>query len=291
MVLFLPPSVPEGTTPANYCVSVCGRYTDATNVSSSPTSSLSPTSTLHDPVIASSTANATLTSSAKSKSRPVVAIVLGSLFGILGLLVVLWAVWYFFRRRKRPVSEAWTDGTPYTSSRNPSMSAVGTNAINKNGDWTADQLYNNGYSISQSNDGKTWYNQRYENVGMPAPPIPPQPYYHGGYQNGTNSYTTMNQAQRIGRISNRYEPGYALSTITERSTPQMGEGRTPLANSPSSHQQSELEYYTAVQGSEASYSVSRQQLPSSLGGAHSPNSQGYPSPRRKPVEPKAGNWI
>jgi hypothetical protein len=131
--------------------------------------------------------------------------------------------------------------------------------------------------------GKSWHNPRYENVGMPAPPIPSQPYYHGAYQSGIGSRTA-------GGIPNRYVPGYALSTITERSTPQMGEGRTPLANSPASYQ-SELEYYTA-QGSEASYNASRLQQPqppSSLGNvqrAPSPITQGYPSQQRKPVEHK-----
>lgn len=63
----------------------------------------------------------------------------------------------------------------------------------------------------------------------------------------------------------------------------MGEGRTPLGNSPTSYL-SDLEYYTA-QGSETSYSISQlqqeQQQPS-------PNIQRYPSQRRKPVE---YNWI
>lgn len=129
--------------------------------------------------------------------------------------------------------------------------------------------------MSQSDDGKSWHNPRYEYVGMPAPTIP----YHRGYQNDVNLRAPIHQHHTMtGRTSNRYEPGCALSTITERSTPQMGEGRTPLANSPASYQ-SDLEYHTA-QGSEASYSLSRpqdQQPPS-------PNTQRYPSQRRKPVE-------
>lgn len=231
---------------------------NATNVSSS--SSLTPTSTLQDPILASSTAG--VSPSPKSKSKSVVAITLGSFFGILGLLVIQGGVWYLCRRRKRPISEAWTvDGASYT----PSMPVVGPNATNKN--WSAEQLYHHGYSITQS--GKLWHNPDYEH---PVPPISSQPYYHGS------------------RIPNRYVPGYALSTITERSTPQMGEGRTSLGNSPASHQ-SELEYHTA-QGSEASYSVSRpqqqqQQQPlSSTGGiqrAPASTTQGYPSQRRKPV--------
>jgi len=183
------------------------------------------------------------------------------------------------------MSEAWTvDSAPYSNpSRNPSMSAVGTNATNINGNWAADQLYNNGYSMAQSDDGKTWYNPRYGDVGMPAPPIPSQPYYHGGYQN--DSRNAPYQTPMTGRISSRYEPGCALSIITEKSTPQTE--KSPLANTPASYQ-SELDYYTA-QGSEASQSVYRQQQ--SHGGG-SPHTQGYPSSRRKPVEYRpAGNWI
>ena len=198
-------------------------------------------------------------------------------------------MWYLFRRRKRPVSEAWTAGTPYTAStsRNTSMSAVGANAT-KNENWAADQLYNDGFSMAQSSDGMAWHNQFYDNVGMPAPPIPSQPYYHGVY----SSHSAMHQPQMTERMPNRYEAGYALSTITERSTLQMGE-RTPPANSPS--YLSELEHYT-TQGSEVNYSSrQQQQLPSSLGRVKRPptsNIQGYPSVRRKPGPDKpAGNWI
>jgi hypothetical protein len=129
--------------------------------------------------------------------------------------------------------------------------------------------------MNQSNDGKAWHNPRYDYVGNPAPPIP----YHRGYQNDVNSHTPIHQQHMTGRAPNRYEPGNTLSTITERSTPQIGEGRTPLAYSPASYQ-SDLEYHTA-QGSEASYSLSRQQQEQQ---PPSPNTQRYPSQRRKPVE-------
>ena len=257
---------------------VYGSYTNAnaTNVtsssSSSPSSSSpSPTSTLQGPILASSTAGAT--PYPKSKSKPVVAIALGSLFGVLGLLLIVGGLWYLFQRRKRPVSEAWTvDGAP-------SMSSIGPDGTHKNENWSAEQLY--GYSAQP---GKLW--PHYENARMPAPPVPSQPYYHGGYQNDISSHITT------GRTPNRYEPGYALSTITEVSTPQIGEGRTPQANSPASYQ-SELEYYTA-QGSEASYSVFglQQQPPPSQRTPSSVIAQGYPAQRRKPVEHKlAGNRI
>jgi len=129
--------------------------------------------------------------------------------------------------------------------------------------------------MTQSNDGKSWHNPRYDYVGMPAPPIASQPHrdYHRRYQN-----------------DNRYVPGRALSTITERSTPRMGEGRTSLGNyspagnnySPASFQ-SDLEYYTAAQGSEASYGVSpRQQQEQQQ--PPSPNTQHFSSKRRKYVE-------
>jgi len=256
-------------------------FTTVSNISSSTSSSQLPTSTssLPVPIIASSTASAT--SSPKPKSKSIVAIALGSIFGVLGLLIILIGGWYLFRRRKRPNSEAWTiDGaasnTTSSVSRNPSVSAVGPNVSDKTGNpsWNAEQLYYNGYHMNQSDDGKSWHNPRYEYVGMPAPPIPS---YHRGHQNDISSRTAMHQHQMAGRTSNRYEPGCALSTITERSTPQMGgEGRTPLGNSPVSYQ-SDLEYYTA-QGSEASYNVSRLQQ------EQQPPTQRYPSQRRKPVE-------
>ena len=252
-------------------------YTTVTNASSSTSSSPLPTSTL--PVVASSTASAT--SSPISNSDSIVAIALGSVFGVLGLVIIICGLWYLFRRRKRPNSEARTLGGASRASslsKNPSMFAVGPNTLDKHGSWSAEQLYNSGYHMNQSNDGRSWHNPRYDYVGMPAPPILP---YHRGYQNDINSHTPIHQLHMAGRAANRYEPGCALSTITERSTPQMGEGRTPLANSPASYQ-SDLEYYTA-QGSEASYSVSRpQQEPPS------PNIQRYPSQRRKPVE---YNWF
>ena len=255
---------------------VIGSYTTVTNVSSSTSSSLSPTSsssTLPTPIIASSTASAT--SFPTPKSRSVLAIALGSLFGVLGLLIISSGVWYLFRRRKRPKSEAWTLGgasnTTSSISRNHSLSGVGPNVSDKNGNWSAEQLYNNGY---QFNDGKSWHDPRYDYVGMPPPPFPS--YHNRGYQNDLSSHTAMRQHQMTGRASNRYEPGCALSTITERSTPQIGEGRTPLGNSPASYQ-SDLEYYSA-QGSEANYSVPQQQQPPS------PSIQRYSSQRRKPVE-------
>lgn len=157
------------------------------------------------------------------------------------------------------------------------MSAYRPNSLDKNGNWSAEQLYNSGYHMNPSNDGKSWHNPRYDYVGMAAPPIPS---YHRGYQNDINSHTPIHQQHMAGRAANRYEPGCALSTITERSTPQMGEGRTPLANSPASYQ-SDLEYYTA-QGSEAGNSVSRTQQEQQQ--PPSPNIQRYPSQRRKPVE-------
>lgn len=212
-------------------------YTTANATSVSSSSSPSPTSTLQDPIVASPAAS--VSPSPKPKSKSVVAIVLGSLFGVLGLLIIVSGVWYFFRRRKRPISEAWTvDGGDYTPSmlRQHSFPVLGPNATNQT--WSAEQLYHNGYSLARS--GKLWHNHNpnNENVGMPVPPIPAQPYYHGGYQNGISLRTASS------RIPNRYEAGCGLSTITERSTPQMGEGRTSLGNSPASYQ-SDLEYHPA----------------------------------------------
>ncbi|KAF8806043.1 hypothetical protein BYT27DRAFT_7339295 [Phlegmacium glaucopus] len=199
-------------------------YTDATDVTSSlsssippsssisPSSSLSSTSTLQDPIITSSTANATPTPSVKSKSHLIVGVALGSFFGILSLFAILCAAWYIFRRRKRPISEARIDGALYTTlSRNPSMSAVVPNATN-NENWTVEQLYPNGSSLPHYNDGKAWYNQGYEKVVILAPPIPSPPYYRGGYcQIDTSSpRSAIHQPQITGETLDRYQPGCAL---------------------------------------------------------------------------------
>jgi len=108
------------------------------------------------------------------------------------------------------------------------LSAVGPNTSNKKRIWSAEQLYDNGYyPMNQPNDGKPWHNNpHHEYVEIPAlaAPIPPQPYDHTGNQNGISSGTAMHHHQMTGHMSNPYEPGGALST--ERSMPQIGEGRT-----------------------------------------------------------------
>ncbi|KAF8165989.1 hypothetical protein B0H34DRAFT_743864 [Crassisporium funariophilum] len=186
------------------------------------------------------------TSSPESSKRAnVVPIAVGSVFGILALLLIMFAVWFFCRRRTRPISETWTiDGTSSIfPSRGPSMGPGGMSPINayaSGSGTTAQQLqpHEQGYYLNQTNQG-AWQNPRYGHVGMAAPPIPPQlnSYHTAPYpQNSTSPQPPgYYHAPPIpGRAPNRYEPGYTLSTITEKSTPQMGEGRTPLAHSPAS---------------------------------------------------------
>jgi len=111
-----------------------------------------------------------------------------------------------------------------------------------------ERLYDNGYALNQPNDGKPWHNQHHEYVEIPAAPIPSQP----GYQNGISSRTAMHHHQVTGQMPNPDEPGGALST--ERSMPQIGEGRTPLRNSPTSHQ-----VYYKAQGTKGYNALHQQQ--------------------------------
>ncbi|KJA20992.1 hypothetical protein HYPSUDRAFT_68122 [Hypholoma sublateritium FD-334 SS-4] len=87
-----------------------------------------------------------------------------------------------------------------------------------------------GYALGRT-PGGAWRNTRYGYVGMP-PGAPPS----------------------AARAPNRYAPGAPLSTITEKSTPRVGDAHVPLspAQSPASALSAELPsgYYTAP-GSEA----------------------------------------
>ncbi|CAA7269825.1 unnamed protein product [Cyclocybe aegerita] len=201
------------------------------------TDTSSPTTTT-DRVIASSTAGQTTETS--SSSKPALPIALGTVLGLLGLLLIFLAFWFFFRKRRRPMSEAWTVSGSSVAGRAPPP-PPGTAAAY----WNA-TTGNQGYAMRQAGDG-TWQNTRYGHVGMAPPPMPPQPMYgYNAYPYGAPQMSGAPSAYHPpqGHAPNRYLPGDTLSTITERSTPQMSEGRTPLVNSPASLQ-SELGYYTA----------------------------------------------
>lgn len=201
-------------------------YTNTDPATSSPVS-VQPSTT--DRVIASSTSSP---NSGSSKSKNVVPIALGTIFGILGLLLLLLGVCFFLRnkRKKRPISEWTVDGTAYSGAGGDNGSngryvyptpshpqGKGGYDLSQSGGYHGNG-HGHGYPMEQTHQG-TFQNTRYANVGMPAPSIP---------------------AQDASMSPNRYKPGYALSTITEKSTPsRMADGglRTPVgvgAHSPAS---------------------------------------------------------
>ncbi|KAF8888149.1 hypothetical protein CPB84DRAFT_1473740 [Gymnopilus junonius] len=195
--------------------------------SSSSTSSTSTTSISR--VVASPTSNSSSDLSSSSPSRHIVPVALGTILGILAIFLLMFAMWFFFRRRRRPVSEAWTLATGTSARRQPPPQKGTT--------WykTPPTPPNvPGYPMEQTAQG-TWLNGKYAYVGnMPPPPIsalsPPVP--------GMGNYNQPEYAAPVSpsaRAPNRYQPGYTLSTITEKSTPQSR--KTPLsANSPASAQ-------------------------------------------------------
>ncbi|KAH9483673.1 hypothetical protein JR316_0003143 [Psilocybe cubensis] len=205
-----------------------------TNTDPATPSSASGLPSTTDRVIASSTSSP---NSGSSKSKNVVPVVLGTIFGILGLLLLLLAVWFYFRnkRKKRPISEWTVDGTAYSGAGGDSgpngryvyptpshpQGKAGYDLSHSGGYYRNGYGYENGngngnghghgYPMEQTQQG-TFQNTRYAHVGMPAPSIP---------------------AHDIGMTMSpgRYKPGDALSTITEKSTPsRMGDGgaRTPV---------------------------------------------------------------
>ena len=125
-----------------------------------------------------------------------------------------------------------------------------------------------GYPMEQMADG-TWRNAQYGFVGnVPPPPIsalqPAQPAYYAHPQNpNQNGYSDQNAGSRA---PNRYMPGYTLSTITEKSTPQMaGAHSPPLPNTPSiggltpaSFKTEELAGYYTAPASEGASSGARE---------------------------------
>lgn len=255
------PSLPQDTL-VNYRVVVvfaCARYTqdDATGVSSSLSSAQSPTSgpiiapststsSSSNSAIAVSTATATATTTATAtvaiSHSKLLAIIFGSLFGVLGLLFAIFALWYF-SRRKRPAAIQ-----PFAPSTNPSaMSAIQPNMMNdygqsNYGQWPQNQLDDNATQLSRtlpsdsdtqpSVVGQMWYNPGYSRVGTsPSPPTTiSNPYSDGGYRDNMGSPIVMHQPPMKGRNPDSDEPpGYSLVVNRDRIIAQMGDGMNPLS--------------------------------------------------------------
>ena len=129
--------------------------------------------------------------------------------------------------------------------------------------------------------------------GPQSQPLPYPPYAYGSYGVVPHPAYGANTAPP-NRAPNRYQPGYTLSTITEKSTPQMADGTrtmpgTPMsaaaaagglalggAHSPAS-MQSDLGYYTARNSSVGQYSP-----PSVVAG----QPVGQPAEPQAPLQPQ-----
>ncbi|PPR04849.1 hypothetical protein CVT24_007237 [Panaeolus cyanescens] len=209
--------------------------TNAPASSSAAPSSSSPT-VMTGRVVASSTANAANNPGDEpSKSKPVLAVTIGTILGILGLLVIIAFIWYFCRKRRRPLSEAWTVASSSLSSPGGAGSRTKSRWSSFKGSKSAHGAA--GYYMTQSSAHGAWQNPQYGFVGMPPPPLPSGYAYQ--YPDQQHQYYTQDGGIQVvappyNRAPNRYQPGYTLSTITEKSTPQMGENRTPLAPTPAS---------------------------------------------------------
>jgi len=205
--------------------------------SSTTPSSPGASSTSTDRIVASATSS-TDNSAALHKKR--LSIALGTVFGVLALLLIFALVWFcYLPRRGRPTSEAWTiDGPPYDGN-SPTTNGNGKGQGHIPSHWVPSGYpvgQPHGYPMEQMADG-TWRNGQYGFVGnVPPPPIsalqPAQHAYYAQPQNSNeNGYFDPNAGSRA---PNRYVPGYTLSTITEKSTPQMlGAHSPPLPNTPS----------------------------------------------------------
>jgi len=181
------------------------------------------------------------TSAHPSRSKSAVPIALGVLFGLLGIAIIFVGIWYLWRRHKRrPASEAWTvDGSAYAGA-NGSGRGVIPGGVG----------YGNGYGYGPPSA------YGYESQGQP---LPYPPFTYGNYAPPPPASGVPYPNVPPNRAPNRYLPGYTLSTITEKSTPQMADGTRTMPGTPMSgavggtalgpHSpasiQSELGYYTA----------------------------------------------
>ncbi|KAF9535204.1 hypothetical protein CPB83DRAFT_889107 [Crepidotus variabilis] len=241
--------------------------------SQSPQSGSGSNPTTTGRILASSTSgssNAASTSGSSDKHSPI-PIALGTLFGVLGILIIIGAVWYFCRKRRRPISEAWTEGSyggPGGANSHPGYAYGGPAGS------YGHQLPPQAHGVNGQYD----YSQFGYGLNGAPPPSFYAPSYHGQPSQGPSSY----QGVGPNRAPNRYQPGYTLSTITEKSTPQMADGNRTMPGTPRSgvgalgttgvgahspaSQQSDLGYYTAPGSSAGQYSPAQ---PGSAG-QHSP---------------------
>ena len=194
--------------------------------------------------------------SGASPSSHVLPIALGTVLGVLGLLIVVLAAWFYRRRQKRPVSEAWTvAGHSYPGS--PQMTNTMTTPRSTVRSAIDDSIYANNPAYYPPADGWGPESQYgITDIHAPAthPPMPMPPVNGGSLSyttpvnNATNGYypwtdmTPNAPAQQQPQphafhpsAAILYQPGNRLSTITEKSTPPIG-GGSSLANSPASQQ-------------------------------------------------------
>ncbi|KAG6868231.1 hypothetical protein C0993_005931 [Termitomyces sp. T159_Od127] len=158
-----------------------------------------------------SAAAATKSASADaSKSTHAVPIALGTVFGVLALLLILLGIWFFIRRKRRPVSEAWTvPGTlrPF----HPPVAGANVPLIgSEHASAGMDQYYDNNWEGGATSGlvpgamspvVAAAYAQPYGN----ATSVTEQP---------SNEGTIAQIAQSYMRSPNRHQPT-TLSTITE----------------------------------------------------------------------------
>jgi len=170
----------------------------------------------------------------------------------LGLLIIVLAIWFFRRRQRRPVSEAWTvAGHSYPGS--PQMTSAMSSPRGTVPLTSDDSVYANGPAYYPPVN--SWDFPQYGNIYNSSIPAPlggtlmvsqPRSSIHSGTQNswtGPIPSSTSPQSPHHSPIT-AYQAS-RLSTITETSTPRVG-GGSPLANSPAS-QQTDI-YHDAEEG-------------------------------------------
>lgn len=213
-------------------------------------------------VLDSSTSSLTTTGRTVASSTPssgstpkpstrILPIALGTVLGVIGLLIIVNLFWFFCRRRRRPVSEAWTvEGHPST----PQMTSPSATQYTGS--------YANPYaSVTATAAQRTMQDPRFGRTG---------PAYTGSDRPPHQNTRWFSQQNQWGRSPDNRAPNRlvnqpnTLSTITEKSTPTYAEGRTPLASSPASHQ-TELGYQSPaqVEGSDRMSSVGSDGRPGS----------------------------
>jgi len=213
--------------------------------------------------IATTSGSTSSTPLGASPSTHVLPIALGTILGVLGLLIIALAVWFCHRRQKRPASEAWTvAGHSYPGS--PQMTSTVTSPRSTIRTAIDDSFYANNPAYYSPTDGSG--SPQYANINTttaprPRPPagafLPPQPsgtaiHDPNGGSQGYNLWAGAMpnppqppQPQPVRRSAAIvYQPN-RLSTITEKSTPPIG-GGSPLASSPASNQ-TEI-YHDAEEG-------------------------------------------